>query len=120
MRCRALLSTLLIGSCGGPASPRGVTSLASSSQASSQQLRTELATDGECMQVAIIEGGVDKGTVCASVALAKGMTIVDLTDTWTPTLLAPADGHTPSFHDRYLALANEHDLEGHPIEGEDA
>ena len=120
MRTRGFLYALLIGSCGGSTSPHGVTSLASSSQASSQQLRTEIATDASCMQVAIVEGGVDKGSVCTTVALAKGMTIVDLTDTWTPALLAPTDGQTPSFHDRYLALANEHDLEGHPIEGEDA
>ncbi|HET9992949.1 MAG TPA: peptidoglycan-binding domain-containing protein, partial [Kofleriaceae bacterium] len=122
MRTRGLLYALLIGSCGGSAtSPRGVTSSAQSSQASSQQLRAQITAEGSCIQVAVIDNGADKGQVCATIALAKGMTIIDLTDTWTPTLFAPAaEGQVPSFHDRYLQLANERDVDNHPIEGEDA
>jgi hypothetical protein len=122
MRTRGLLYALLIGSCGGSATgPRGVTSSAQSSQASAQQLSPQITAEASCVQVAVIDSGADKGSLCATVALAKGMTIIDLTDTWTPTLFAPAaEGQVPSFRDRYLQLANERDEKDHPIEGEDA
>ena len=117
MRSRALLYAL-IGGCSAT-TPR-VTSSSTSAQASSQLLRPQITADGTCISVAVIENGSEKGAICASAALARGLTIVDLTDTWTPTLLAPADGQVPSFHDRYLQLANERDPQDHPIEGEDA
>ncbi|MEO6771844.1 MAG: peptidoglycan-binding protein [Kofleriaceae bacterium] len=117
-----MLYALLIGGCGGSApSPRGVTSSAQSSEASAQQLRPQITAEGSCVQVEVIAHGADQGLMCATVALAKGLTILDLTDTWTPTLFAPtAAGQVPSFHDRYLQLANERDAADHPIEGEDA
>ncbi|MEP6861691.1 MAG: peptidoglycan-binding protein, partial [Deltaproteobacteria bacterium] len=117
-----MLYALLIGSCGGSAtSPRGITSSEQSSQASSQELRPQITAEGSCVQVSVVDNGADRGLVCATIAVAKGMTIIDLTDTWTPTLFAPtAEGQVPSFRDRYLQLANEHDEKDHPIEGEDA
>jgi len=120
MRTRGLLYALLLGSCGGSTGARGVTSSAQSSQASSQELRPQITAEGACVQVAVIDNGADRGQICSAIALAKGMTIIDLTDTWTPTLFAPTDGQVPSFHDRYLQLANERDANNQPIEGEDA
>ena len=121
MRSRAVLYALLIGGCGNAANPRGIASFSANSQASSQQLRSQIIADGSCIKVELIENGTDKGEVCASAAITRGLTIVDLGDTWTPTLFAPTiDGQLPSFHDRYLQLANERDQEDHPIEGEDA
>ncbi|HEY0254471.1 MAG TPA: hypothetical protein VGC41_23245, partial [Kofleriaceae bacterium] len=113
-----MLYALLIGSCGGPKGT--VASIAPSSQASSQEVSAKLTTDRRCAEVAVFEGGVAKGSVCATEVVAKGLTLVDLTDTWTPGLFQPAEGQTPSFHDRYLQLANERDADAHPIEGEDA
>jgi hypothetical protein len=121
MRGRAVLYALLIGGCGNSSNPRGVAAFSASSQASSQQLRAQITADGSCVKVAVIDNGADKGELCASAAIARGLTIVDLSETWTPTLFAPtSDGQVPSFHDRYLQLANERDQADHPIEGEDA
>ena len=120
MRKRALLYALWVGGCGGTHS-RGVTASVASSQVSSQQLHPQIMAEGTCVSVALFENGAAHGAICASSAAAKGFTIVDLTDTWTPTLLSPtADGEMPSFHERYLQLANERDPENKPIEGDDS
>ena len=69
----------------------------------------------------IVEAGVDRAWICPDDARARGLTIVDLTDTWTPTLFAPAaDGAAPTYRDTYLAFAAEHDRAGKPATGEDA
>ncbi len=114
-----MLYALLIG-CGGAHGSRSVTASATSSEASSQQLRPQITAEGTCVTVAMFDNGSEKGEVCASSAAEKGYTIVDLTETWTPTLLAPTSDGTPSFHDRYLQLANERDQDNKTIEGEDA
>jgi Putative peptidoglycan binding domain len=120
MRTRSVLYALLIGACGSK-TPHGVASYSSSSQASSQQVHPQIQSDGTCIKVQVFDNGAAKDSICMSDATARGLTIVDLTDTWTPTLFAPAtDGQVPSFHDRYLQLANERDQDNHPIEGEDA
>jgi hypothetical protein len=117
MRLR-VLCMLAVTSCGSSAK---VTPSASTSQASSQELVPSLTSDGHCLQVTVFDGGVERGAICATDARARGLVLVDLTDGWTPALFAPtADGQVPSFHDRYLALANERDDAGRPIEGEDA
>ena len=112
----------LLASCGGPApGARTITSPSPAAQASAQQLAPRLTSEGECQTVVVLEGGAEKGSICAADAQARGLTILDLTDAWTPTLFAPtADGQLPSFRGRYLALASEHDEAGHPLEGEDA
>src|SRR5262249_17233978 len=114
MRMRGLHYVALFGGCVGSANQRGVTSPATTAEASSQQIRPTVTADGTCVSATLVEGGVEKGSICVAAATAKGLAIVDLTDTWTPTLFAPTtalDGtlQTPSFHDRYLALANERD-----------
>jgi hypothetical protein len=79
---------------------------------------TELRAPGDCDPVLVVEGGVERGTVCA--ASARG-TIVDLRDAWTPRLFAPQeDGTAPSYRARYLQLATEHEAGGAPIASEDA
>lgn len=55
-----------------------------------------------------MDAGREKGTLCASEAAARGLTIVDLTDTWTPTLFAPTGDQVPSIRDKYLEIADEH------------
>ncbi len=76
-------------------------------QASAQIARPAITAEAACDGVVIVEGGAERGAVCAADARARGLTIVDLTDRWTPALFAPEADQVPSFHDRYLALAQE-------------
>ncbi|HEY5944032.1 MAG TPA: peptidoglycan-binding domain-containing protein, partial [Kofleriaceae bacterium] len=77
-------------------------------RASSQQVRPQITAEGECVTAELVEGGVAKGPICVADAQGRGLTIVDLTDTWTPTLFQPTrDGQTPTFRQRYLDLAQE-------------
>jgi hypothetical protein len=76
-------------------------------RASSQQLVPKLSADGECISVQLFENGEDKGPICIADAQARGLTVVDLTDQWTPTLFDPVEGQAPTFRARYLELAAE-------------
>jgi len=114
---------LALAACGGSATPTptATSAIAPSTQASAQQLRSEVAADGRCITALRVEAGVEREPMCIADARARGLAIVDLTDTWTPTIFAPAaDGSVPSFHDKYLALAAEHDDRGRALAGEDA
>ncbi len=120
VRTRALLY-IALAACGGSVAKPGAVALTPSTQASSKELHAAVTTEGHCVTAMIVEGGVERGEVCVDDARARGLTIVDLTDNWTPALFAPtADGQLPSFHDRYLHLAAGKDDKGHALEGEDA
>jgi hypothetical protein len=106
VRTRGLLY-IALSACAGQPSPR-VTQLAASSQASAQEQHIGITAEASCVQVTWFDAGRDQGALCAVDAQAKGLTIVDLTDVWTPTLFAPIGDQVPSFHDRYLQLAGEH------------
>src|SRR5580704_8185959 len=94
MRLR-VLSLLALTSCGSAR----VTASSSTSQASSQELRASVTADGECLNVTVMENGSEGGAICATAARARGLTMNDLTDGWTPAMFAPtADGQVPSFH----------------------
>lgn len=86
------------------------------------QLPKERLMQAPCAGAAIrIEHGVEKGVICPAEAKAQRLTIVDLTDGWTPRLFAPApDGTAPAFRDDYLRLAREQDDRGKPLTGADA
>ncbi len=61
------------------------------------------------MSVELIENGASKGPICVADAQARGLTVVDLSETWTPTLFQPTrEGEAPDFRARYLSLAAEH------------
>jgi hypothetical protein len=80
----------------------------SRTQASTQQVRAPITSEGECVTAELVDAGVPKGAICVADAHARGLTIVDLTDSWTPTLFQPTrDGQTPTFRQRYLELATE-------------
>jgi len=52
--------------------------------------------------------GAERGWICPDRAAADGLTVVDLTDRWTPSVFAAGpDGVAPHFRDTYLALAAE-------------
>ncbi|NVB85301.1 MAG: peptidoglycan-binding protein [Kofleriaceae bacterium] len=112
MRAVAILTfatSLALGCAGSRSSgPRTISSSNATTLASSQQVIPQLTSSGECIAVELFENGEAKGSICVADAQAKGLTIVDLTDQWTPTLFAPTpDGQTPAFRDRYLELAQE-------------
>ena len=42
-----------------------------------------------CEAIAVFAGGEAAGTVCVADADKNGLTVVDLSDTWTPRVFAP-------------------------------
>ena len=93
-------------SSGGRTTPVRVTK--PNTQASSQQIRPQLTAEGECITAEWIENGETKGQICVADAQARGLTIVDLSESWTPTLFQPApDGQVSGFRAKYLELAAE-------------
>lgn len=82
---------------------------------------TPITGDAMCEDpVLLMEAGSEQGTLCASDAEARKLTIVDLRDAWTPSLFADHGGTAPSYRTRYLALAAEHDSSGADSLGDDA
>ncbi len=63
----------------------------------------------------LVENGVARGVICPADAAAKGLTVLDLADAWTPSLFTG----TP-YRATYVALADERDPDGKPLDGEDA
>jgi hypothetical protein len=59
-----------------------------------------------------LEGGVEIGAICRDVAVARGLTILDLSEKWAPRPFSPVDHPPPKFRDTYLLLAGENDPDG--------
>jgi Putative peptidoglycan binding domain len=58
--------------------------------------------------VPVWQVGRPAGAVCPDEASGRGLTVIDLTDAWTPVALRPGpDGTAPSYRDAYLALTRE-------------
>lgn len=99
----------------GPSGTGGVAATASptpSAQASSEAhvvpATSERLADAGCQPAIVVEGGREGASLCAAEARARGLTVVELADAWTPTLFAPrADGSAPAFRATYLELAAE-------------
>jgi lipoprotein-anchoring transpeptidase ErfK/SrfK len=122
-RARRALGALVIAGCSTSPSSQPATS--SPSPAPVTQASAELAPlarEAGCAEPLVaIAAGVERGTLCPADAEARGLTIIDLRDAWTPRLFAPqAGGVTPSYRERYLALASERDERGARMTGEDA
>lgn len=111
MRTKKLISLAsVLAGCAGHASSesRTVTASATTARASAETVRPVISSAGECISVQLIEDGKAAGTICIADARAKGLTVIDLTDEWTPTLFQPtADGQVPTFRAKYLELASE-------------
>lgn len=62
-----------------------------------------------CDAVPVFADGEANGSVCADEAAANGLTVVDLSDTWTPRVFAPdPETHSaPEYRAKYLHLANQ-------------
>jgi hypothetical protein len=109
MKSFPLIAIVLSGCASGSSGSRTVTQSATTARSSSQQIEPTVTAEGECVSVELFEGGAPKGPVCVADAQARGYTIVDLGETWTPTLFQPTrDGIVPEFRARYLDLAAEH------------
>ena len=66
------------------------------------------ARGDDCERVAIWRDGKRTGMGCRSDAVAHGLTVLDLSDTWVPPVLADTpDGVGPRYRATYLALAEE-------------
>jgi len=62
-----------------------------------------------CETVPVFSGGESNGGVCADDAAASGLTVVDLSDAWTPRVFAPdPETHAaPEYRAKYLELARQ-------------
>ncbi|MCX5741973.1 MAG: hypothetical protein NT062_05680 [Proteobacteria bacterium] len=65
--------------------------------------------DGDA--VVRVEGGTERGKVCAASAAELGLTVVDLQDAWTPSMFAPTGALTPNIRATYLTLAARDDAD---------
>lgn len=54
-----------------------------------------------------LQDGQVRGTICRDRAAGLGLTVIDLSEDWTPALFAPGpEGQAPRYRERYLALAH--------------
>jgi hypothetical protein len=62
-----------------------------------------------CETVAVFDRGAAAGAVCADEASARGLTVVDLSDDWTPRIFARDEetGSAPEYRNTYLRLARQ-------------
>jgi len=62
-----------------------------------------------CEAVPVFTAGEANGSVCAEDASANGLTVVDLSDAWTPRVFAPdpVTRSAPEYRAKYLELANQ-------------
>jgi hypothetical protein len=136
MRIRWQLFAIALAACGAkrqsppptaappgesPAAPPGDLIIASLPPATSKASTTaplidrrEVA-DLQCPASALrLEGGVERGIVCAN-AVTSPMVALDLGDAWTPRMFAGSAELSPDFRAGYLALAQERDVDGQPL-----
>jgi len=112
-----IAGSVLVGCASHKARPHSVTSLSPSAQPSAEQRallgERETFADPECafddVAVLRIEGGSERGKVCASKAAALGLTVVDLGDAWVPSMFEPHGGTAPNIRATYLGLAAQDD-----------
>jgi hypothetical protein len=60
-----------------------------------------------CEVVEVFAAGAPAGAVCVDEATARGLTVIDLSDAWTPRVFQPdpRTGEVPMYRARYLELA---------------
>ncbi len=74
-----------------------------------ESVRDDLVAPPPCADpIAVYENGERVGAVCFEQAAAKGLTVVNLSDEWTPRLFDPSgDDPGPAYRKMLIALANE-------------
>jgi hypothetical protein len=61
-----------------------------------------------CEAVPVLSRGASVGSVCVEDAASNGLTVVDLSDAWTPRVLAAGgDGEAPEYRTKYLELSRQ-------------
>lgn len=63
----------------------------------------------DCAVVPVFVGGAQVGAVCSEDAASEGLTVLDLSDTWTPRVFAldPVTKRGPQYREKYLELASQ-------------
>jgi hypothetical protein len=122
---RSAMAVLFMVGCGAPPGAPSTTASPTPSAQASVELATPTTTkttEAICAdRVVVFEAGSEHGVLCPAEAEARKLTIVDLGDTWTPSLFAAQpDGKAPSYRAQYLTFAAERDAGGAPLAGEDA
>jgi hypothetical protein len=111
------LATLALSGChhapddhGVPTSaPSAVTSSLAPPEAEVDAKKPFVPSRAGCESVPVFAGGEGNGSVCVEDAAAHGLTVVDLSDTWTPRVFAidPGTASEPEYRAKYLELANQ-------------
>ena len=118
MRWQLLAIVTVAGACHRtPAPARPVTAIKPPTAAAAvaitkqtQERGTITADPTTCADpIPIMADGVERGRVCPAEAGAKGLTVIDLGDEWTPAVLSASPDGTkvPGYRDDYLNIANE-------------
>jgi hypothetical protein len=63
-----------------------------------------------CDAAPVFDRGKEAGAVCVDDLAKEGLTLVDLSDTWTPRVFSedPVTGEASPYRPKYLRLANQH------------
>src|SRR5690606_19075262 len=68
--------------------------------------RVFAASREDCEKVPVYVAGTRAGEICKEDAATEGLTVIDLSDKWTPGVFAEsADGEAPEYRAKYLELA---------------
>src|SRR5512132_4435558 len=103
MRLLFTIGLAIVGAAAGCGTSGSQTVAASSVTEASGDYRASSSTttpsEAGCAEPAmILEAGRERGPVCPDAAAARGLTIVDLRDGWTPRLFAvQSDGSAPTY-----------------------
>src|SRR5262245_34904743 len=82
---------------------------AASSAAAGQPPRALTPSRPDCETVSVFAAGAAAGTVCVEDVAKHRLTVIDLSDDWTPRVFArdPATSDAPAYRAKYLELANQ-------------
>lgn len=110
------LLTLAIGGCPGTRGGDGPSASTSAAAPSAAPVAPPIEAKkpftpsrAGCETVPVFAAGAANGAVCVEEAAANGLTVIDLSDTWTPRVFAPdPETHSaPEYRAKYLELANQ-------------
>lgn len=71
----------------------------------SAQLREHAPARDDCEVVPVFAYGGPAGAICVDDVEREGLTMIDLSDTWTPRVFAPVAKAAPGYRAEYLRLA---------------
>jgi hypothetical protein len=112
-RSSSLFLTLLLAGCPDPTPEGGERSAAPSAPVANKAIETpkDLAprvfapSRAGCDTVPVFARGAEAGSVCVEDAATEGLTVIDLSDSWTPRVFAPKTESLPEYRAKYLELA---------------